>query len=237
MRRAFVTIGILILIAGTVTAWAVSDYVIPHTWKYKITIEVETPEGIVSGSAVRQISARLGVRLMPEVKPVQYDIKGEAVVVDLRERGILFGLIDWTAPWEVEAAFPLRTIDYAEKLNYYSNLPNGKTAELTYNHPKMVTFTDREDPKTVALVYHQKRGGRIGEVSGVEDHFEEFFGEGVRLKGITIEMTDEPVTWGKVDQYVTEDFWSKFRAWMKSMNIRERGKFIHLFEFKEGEKK
>ena len=42
----------LILTAGT--AFAMSDLYVSGTWRYRITVEVETPEGLKSGSAVRE---------------------------------------------------------------------------------------------------------------------------------------------------------------------------------------
>ena len=54
MKFGLTTI-VLVLVAGT--AFAMSDYIVPSTWRYKITVEVETPEGIKSGSAVREVRA------------------------------------------------------------------------------------------------------------------------------------------------------------------------------------
>lgn len=46
------------------------------------------------------------------------------------------------------------------------------------------------------------------------DHFEELFGEGVKLKSITLEITDEPVTWGVVDEWL---------PWLKTI----KGGYLH----------
>ena len=57
-----------------------------------MTITVDTPEGVKTGSAVHEISNSKGLFGFPDAgNPA--DIEGEAVVVDLGERGVLFALI------------------------------------------------------------------------------------------------------------------------------------------------
>lgn len=66
--------------------------------------------------------------------------------------------------------------------------------------PKLVTFTDMNDPKSVTLAQEWTRGDRNMTLKA--DHMEELFGQGVKLKDITLEITDEPVTWGVVDKWL-----------------------------------
>ena len=62
------------------------------SWRYEVTITVDTPEGVKTGSAVHEISNSKGLFGFPDAgNPA--DIEGEAVVVDLGERGVLFALI------------------------------------------------------------------------------------------------------------------------------------------------
>ena len=82
------------------------DYLIPSTWNYRITIEIETPEGTKSGSAVRQVQAQLQYPLNPDIGEVISDVFGEAVVIDLGERGVIFALINRDSYNEVYKAFP-----------------------------------------------------------------------------------------------------------------------------------
>src|SRR6218665_2890440 len=63
--------------------------------RYKMTVTVETPEGIKTGSAVREAGRYTEPSILPDQGGVFYRvIGGEAVVVDLAERGVLFALID-----------------------------------------------------------------------------------------------------------------------------------------------
>jgi|AntRauTorcE11897_2_1112592.scaffolds.fasta_scaffold02754_1 hypothetical protein len=73
-------------------------------YHYKVIVSVETPEGIVTGSAVREVSFSDGIRLSesgPSIRP-----KGEAVVVDLGDRGVLFALTSFDDYRKVFATFP-----------------------------------------------------------------------------------------------------------------------------------
>lgn len=62
--------------------------------RYKMTVEVETPEGIKTGSAVREISMVSRPMLLGESNDTHVKFeKGEAVVVDLGQRGVLFATL------------------------------------------------------------------------------------------------------------------------------------------------
>ena len=158
------------------------DYIFPHTWRYKITVEIKTPEGIKSGYAVREVTARLQYPLNPDVGKVVYHVAGEAVVVDLGERGILFSLIG--AKDEVQKAFPKNTKKIPEKLDYYNHLKVGSTAELPSKKRQFITFTDIDDPISIRTVE--------------QSDFENVFGEGVSFNKITIEIVSQPVSFGTV---------------------------------------
>lgn len=178
-----------------------------YSWRYKMTVVVETPEGIVTGSAVREMGNSLqGSLLSQNGNPAS--VRGEAVVVDLGERGVLFALISSDSDMEFYRAF--RHVwphggATPEAIKFYSSLPVGTKGVLPPNHwpgyPKLVTFKDINDPKSVTLA--QEWEHIRGEPMYLKaDHMEELFGEGVKLKEITLEITDEPVTWGVVDEFL-----------------------------------
>lgn len=61
----------------------------------------------------------------------------------------------------------------------------------------MVTFKDMKNLKSVELVYQSERIGIANQMAGeyrITDDFEKLFGKGVKIKDVTIEMTEEPVT-------------------------------------------
>jgi hypothetical protein len=212
----FAWIAGIVLVAGAALAFAMSkaagDKV--YSWRCKMTVTVETPEGVNTGSTVRQVDITKKLILAeivtdpstgkPKVKEhykFDNDITGEAVVVDLGERGVLFALIDWFDYNDVPAVF--NTPKYADVVD----IPLGSKAQVTNIKywPDFVTFTDMNEPKSVTRVLDIERclAGTSREEECkkagphvVQSHAEEFFGKGVKIKGITLEITDEPVTWG-----------------------------------------
>ena len=230
-------IVILIITAAIVAAWKVyypkSDYP-SGEWRYKITMEIETPEGIKFGSAVREISARVQPRIKPETHPVSYEVKGEAIAVDLGKHGVVFALVNWTDVEMVQAAFPFHNPNSKEGLNYYKNLPIGKKETLTKWIPQFVMFENLNDPMTVKLV----RGGRFNKDTQKTDQvndFETIFGTGVNLKNVTVEITDEPVTW-KIEKILPWMYKIKGGYINGEFTSRNAPLGLHGGNFKKGER-
>lgn len=198
--KAFLTVVGILLLAGT--AYAVNDLsgVKVYGFRYKLIVEIDTPEGVKTGSSVREVNIRLEPR--PLQPPKNYypkiKVKGEAVVVDLGERGTVFARLQSGAYMEVTQTIkgPDIYIKTPESAEFYSSLKHGIKADMeSKNYPSMYTFTDLNDPLSVKLV----KGGRFSVEAQkhlMEDNFEELFGEGVSLKSVSLEITDEPVTWG-----------------------------------------
>lgn len=178
-------------------------------WRYKMTVSVETPEGIKSGSAVREVSnSASSVKILdfPQAtNPAK--VRGEAVVVDLGERGKVFALLNGYKLGEGHAdnilydVFPLPGKKPGvggttpKGINFYKNLKDARATLEPTQYPLLVTFTDINDPKTVKPVLEMELVDNKYPIRYKikEDHFEDLFGKGVRLKEITIEMTEEPI--------------------------------------------
>lgn len=159
------------------------DYIIPHVWRYKITVEIETPEGIKSGSAVRQVTARLLLPITPEARNISHIIEGEAVVVDMGHRGILFDLVG--AYDQVQKAFPINeTMPLAKRLRYYSSLKKNSISSLPVTKRQFITFADINNPQSIKSIN--------------SNELEIVFGQGVRFKNIRIEIVDMAPTFGQI---------------------------------------
>lgn len=200
MRKIFIAIVVCALVA--VAAWKLTFPT--NSFRYKVTVNVETPEGLKSGSAVREFTATQQPEL-PHSGPIQI-LRGEAVVVDLGKRGVLFSPIGSDDEFLVFKTFPVELAMRPSGMRYYERL-EAKAEMALINYPALVAFKDIQNPKTVTLAYKpviaeiREDSGLKNKVVGVEDHMSELFGEGVKLKNITIEMTDEEVTWG-VEKYL-----------------------------------
>jgi hypothetical protein len=209
--------------------------IVEGAWRYKITVNVETPEGMKSGSAVREISNRAAkIKLidLPEVTDSP-EVSGEAVVVDLGDRGHLFALIDWDSYYEFIKVFPYTAKgDIAARIQYYSGLEAGLKGELVDKKywPLMVAFEDMNDAKSVVAVYkvehcagnknHQDCNGSQKSAFEKVNRLEEVFGEGVKVKNIIIEVTDEPKTKTGV-LGVLPKFDEKFWEWRRALEYSD----------------
>ena len=207
-KKSFALIAILIALAAI--GIGLRDYIIPHKWNYKITVEIETPEGIKTGSAVRQVIARRNIAkfVNPDLPDYQYDVIGEAVIVDLGERGVVLELPTYDV---LLKAFP--HVDNSTAIQYYAkNLTVGVSARIKQH--SFITFTNIHDPKSIKTVDAQ--------------FFDQFFGDGVGLKSITLEIVEDDVTWGQVRRYL--DWYDTKRMGLTFDEIKEKMRLKQDFD-------
>lgn len=182
-RRA--TIGLLASSAVTFALGGCSSY---NYLRYKMVVEVETPEGVKVGSAAREMG--LGKK-RNFVGPPSSGIRGEAVVIDLPGGQTLFALltggdgdVDYAKQIggraEVWGKSPSEPRDGPVEL--YPEAPDTIGLKRTNPLPMLVRFRDIADPTSVERVDPNDLAAS--------------FGAGVRLKRIAIESSDEDVTTG-----------------------------------------
>ena len=192
MRVGLIVGAILVAIA----AWIWSA-LMPETqsWRQKLTLIVETPGGERVGSSVTEVRARfLGQSIGNEV---EYDLTGEAVVVEVLPGKYLFALLGGNEELFHGAASGRFLGKFRGK--WLSETPK-QTSVVTIRPdqtPMLVSFGDITRPETVREVVEQY------DLSPV-------FGQGVRLKAVTLEITQEPVTVGRVEGVLGSGF---FAAW------------------------
>lgn len=156
-----------------------------YTWHQKVTLEIETPQGLVSGSSVTRVKYQSHMQFfgMGPVRSIR--TKGEVPVVDLGNGNYVFALIfedDW---FPVKAFEPV--ISDRKKLTA-SNVYNysGPAFQIKLKHyPLLVTFNDINDPKTVREVNPNDLVATLG--------------KGYVLKSVTMETTDDALTNSKVE--------------------------------------
>lgn len=188
------TAGILLtaLVAAVMSGCGVLGSV--YRYRYKMTVEVQTVDGLATGSAVYEqtvgksnvdlgdLSAKRGVRT-----------RGEAVVVDLPGQRALVVLIPDSEVAQA-ALDPNWHNDWVENARRISSgrTPGGplplKPAPVSgsFANPAdgaiLVSFRDIDEPKSVELVN--------------PDNLAASLGAGVRLLKITVQPTTDPVTTG-----------------------------------------
>lgn len=179
-------------------------------YRYRLTVEVETPEGLRTGSSVIEVSTTVaGRNSIPTPGAVSHRVRGEAVTVDLGARGLLFALLrsEDNSDWASNVMFrfvPKTPLKRGTDEKYDSNARFEAMFAAMLNHrelielprtfppvghlvdqparPVLVRFRNVADPKTVEKVN--------------PDDLAVAYGQGVKLKRITIQLTDDPVTAG-----------------------------------------
>ena len=183
-----VALAVLIVIGLPIAIW---NTVYPtYSWGQKTTVTVMTPEGERSGSAVVQVSWKDSPDILPDAPHLHYEVRGEATVVDLGDGKYLFALISGAerrglALFGGSNSLPLDT-DGLLPLVKATAASRGESREVQpVYRPLLVTFADITDPASVARVD--------------SDDLAAYFGPGYALSSITLAITDEKVTKGKVE--------------------------------------
>jgi hypothetical protein len=179
-------------------------------YRYKVTVEIETPQGTKIGSSVWGITPiRTNSMVGPQAK---VDFRGEAVAVDLPGGKTLFALLssadgigDYAQQLPGRA---LRSQFYGKEespprdsAEIYPTAPDTLGLHGTNPLPMLVTFGDVRDPKSVLEVK--------------PDALDKTFGAGVRLKRIGIAVTDEPVTVGIARRF---SWWQNLKVERRRLN-------------------
>jgi hypothetical protein len=101
---------------------------------------------------------------------------------------------------------------FEKYVDYFKTIQGKKQTLELDRYPLLVTFKDPADPKTVVNLYEvgcrKETHCSPDEMSLIADRFEELFGKGVKLKDISIEITDEPIT-SSIEQRLN---------WLKPLN-------------------
>lgn len=160
------------------------------SYRYRLSVEVETPEGVRTGSSVIEVKSRQGAAFPgPEAGSLVEEVRGEAVVVDLGSRGTLFALLrhgdgsDGVGRY-AWALLPKTNGGRRETQEEIAAIKavRGPVELEPHMYPMLVRFRDLSEPTSVELV----EPGRLSAT----------FGPGIRLRRITVEITDAPLTTG-----------------------------------------
>jgi hypothetical protein len=217
MSRLFLCSILLLVLAGC-------DYT--TTFRYKLTLEVETPDGVKSGSSVMQVTA---TEIWIPARGLSAHYKGEALYVDLGPgRRPLVALLTKSIPKFNKNTYNIRTPETRYKWgrdsgtalleDLFSDDPQlKKTKDESYIHymdrishrrdrrdvplrglPTLVTFADINDPLTVIHIDPESPGS-----------IRDALGAGISLKKATIEFVEPDWWWqrwfGQPDKAAAEE--------------------------------
>lgn len=156
-----------------------------YTWNQRMTLVVETPDGIVEDSSVVEVTARYcpdGCGLAGDIE-VNYSYRGEAVALEVLPGQWLFALLSNPAELMYRASpDQFGGIPRHERGQWLAATPDQMEAvELTEGlRPRLVTFGDIAVP---------------GSVQAVDaDNLAATFGEGVQLLNVNLAVVEDPAT-------------------------------------------
>ena len=183
--------GLVLAVLSAVLAFCLPTTV---TYRYRLTLEIETPEGLKTGTGVienRWVSHVFTVRGVS----LQCTLSGEAVVVDLGTRGVVFSTLNERMSdgrTHAHAGYgcdlPLKVVGRLESRqeDRQRRLARGGVSVdlLPAEVPLLVRFRALNEPMSVEDIDPQNLTGRLG--------------PGVRLRRVHFETTSDAVTGGQV---------------------------------------
>lgn len=194
--------GVLGLMVGGATALLSGCELIwpSDRLRQKITVEVETPNGLRTGSTVVETEVREG-KSWGDASGTTFTLKGEAAAVDLGSGRTLFALLRGAEGTQGDAAGyqtrllfealrdvgpsgPAWDVSQMDLMQVRAAAQDaGVKLDLPQRlYPLLVTFADPADPTSVQRVDPANLAAS--------------FGPGVTLKRITVAVTNDPVTTG-----------------------------------------
>jgi hypothetical protein len=178
----------------------------PRVVRSRLTVVVETPEGERSGSSVTQETTSFpGGLTRAQGWGIWPNFMGEAAVVDLGRRGLLFVTLvkqDWltSAGWSGSGGYNASLMPFPRE-KFVGGLPSNASSGDSYadyldalnrlkpkaglrleDLPVLVRFDDPKIPTSAVLVDPRDLAAS--------------FGPGVTLKRAIVEITDDPITKG-----------------------------------------
>jgi hypothetical protein len=184
----------LVAVAAIALGLADCSKVMPY--RYKLTLAVNTPDGVKRASSVVEVSF---YQVQIPARGTMHKLRGEAVYLDLGPSARpLIALLTSYLPkggrgrhWERDAGpnitWMLRTYNQVPTEEYIVDVPRlarlrGPRQMMPADLPDLVTFADVKDPKSVIEVDPNDLQATLG--------------PNITWNAITIESTDEPITTG-----------------------------------------
>lgn len=227
---AFVLVG-----GGIVGCWQLVNPTSTH--RIRLGIEIDTPDGVRSGSSVIDVRfSNLNIG-PPEMRHMHISVSGEAVFVDLGNGKNVIAILGFGPKGDGEGIGRLVAVASGASTKSDGTSTPAITVTLPANLiPTLITFTDINDPTTAQVVYatemrefRDSRGWLQSEPRVAIDRFTELFGPGVRLNRASVEivpmgfwpfsalgwpssLAGEPITRGIENKLL---WWGKPLPWIK----------------------
>ena len=158
------------------------------SYRFRLTVNVDTPEGLKTGSSVCEVKADRGTDLLTGGGYQATKMRGEAAFVELLPGRYLFALLPTNDPLLPDISLKsLEALDGGFEYKRYDSTrriaKSGRIGPVNLDEggfPILVTFEDLADPASLEVV----------EPSTMPS----MFGADYSLRSITVETTTDPVT-------------------------------------------
>jgi hypothetical protein len=166
----------------------VSDALTTTVIKYKIIVEVETPEGLKTGSNVVQVTITPKfVHWNPSSPPVSTRVKAEAIFIDLGQGKNIVSTLTFGESGTLDRIGELaQSVFKCTVSDLYIKMNNIRQKLTGSNIPVLITFSDQNNLSTLRVVK--------------PDEFEQVLGNGYSFKGAWIEISENAVDINRIDQ-------------------------------------
>lgn len=194
LKKFFFIVAVLIGLAVLDWRTAYPTY----TWHEKLTIDISVDGKVYSGSSVVAHWMKVMPQILPESGIRKYGTRGEAAVVELPNGKYVFALLYGTMAYSV----------FKDKFNFEGGdetIPAARafsklreTREIPPDkYPRMVTFGDIRDPKSVMKVDKSNLASVVG--------------TDARIARMTLEITAEDISTGRVRDILPwiDDYYDK----------------------------
>jgi hypothetical protein len=190
----------ILLFLGAVVWQAVKPASPSFVVRYRLTLEIDTPQGLRQGSSVIETAVYMskGKALLSEASGDRVETKGEAVFVDLGNGKNVIALLtsgpkgdwaDWHRYFLLGVFSPSREREI--RLADLASVSGTVTVDMTTNLrgspvlPTIITFTDTNDPLSAKVL-----GSKLDYVQAL--------GEGFAFRRATVEIvpSDTPIAQG-----------------------------------------
>lgn len=148
--------NVAIVIVLAVCGLFACDFLTKETQRFRLSIEVETPEGIKSASSVISVTFRESNWGLPETRGLHTSVRGDAVFLDLGQGRNLVALLGFGENGLDQSKLTqLVRIALAprQRMNWRDSTNLRGAGVLTSGDiPTLITFTDINEPKSARLV-------------------------------------------------------------------------------------
>lgn len=206
MRRGW-TIALAALVVCVVAMIVAYKHFYPtYSYRYRLTVNVELDGVLHSGSSVIEVTWY--AHLLPELISFSSELRGQAALVDLGDRGIVAATLingeDYgpakdgalSALWIAASAF-----GFGSTIDELPRLPElrGRRELASDNLPRFLWFSNPHDPMTGRKILAQD--------------FSSAMGPSVRFAGASVETTSDPIVINAYDKL----------PWLKSLEQKSPG--------------